>query len=322
MKQLTVQIQIGQYQFNVVDSVSVSSSWNALEDTATITLPRRLLTQGSLSNTTAPDLSSIMKVGDKVKIELGYDYDFQTEFEGYVKSIAPEVPVKIECEDAMWLLKQTNIKKAWRKVSLNELLQEIVPSDLSFETIGEVNLGKFRVDGVSAYEILKKIREVYGLVSYMRGTKLICGFPYQEQPSKIKVHLQENVDDNQTDLAFRRADQVKVKFKAISIQPDGSKIEVELGDSDGQLRTITLPSGLNESEVRKVGEERMKLYKFDGYEGALVTFGQPWARHSDTVEITDDLYSDREGSYRIDTVKIDFGGNGYRRALTLGNKVN
>lgn len=321
MKRTTPQIQIGSYQFNVVDAVTVESSWNFHEDTATITLPRRLLTQGSLSNTDAPDLSSVIKVGDKVKIELGYDFDFQTEFEGYVKSIAPEVPVKIECEDAMWLLKQTNLKNAWRKVSLSELLQFIVPSGITFETVGEVNLGKFRVDGVSAYDILKKIREVYGLASYMRGTKLVVGFPYQEQPQNIKVNMQE-LDDNQTDLAFRRADQVKVKFKAISIQADGSKIEVELGDSDGQLRTITLPVGLSESEIRKVGEERMKLYKFDGYEGSLITFGEPWSRHSDTVTITDDLYPDREGTYRIDTVKVDFGGNGYRRALTLGNKTN
>ncbi len=320
MKRTTPQIQIGSYQFNVVDAVTIESSWNFHEDTATITLPRRLLTQGSLSNTTAPDLSSVIKVGDKVKIELGYDFDFETEFEGYVKSISPNIPVIIECEDAMWLLKQTNFKNAWRKVSLRELLQFIVPSGITFETLGEVNLGKFRVDGVSAYDILKKIREIYGLVSYFRGSKLIVSFPYQEQPQNIKINMQE-IDDNQTDLAFRRADQVKLKFKAISIQADGSKIEVELGDDDGQLRTITLPVGLSESEIRKVGEERMKLYKFDGYEGSLVTFGQPWSKHSDTVTITDDLYPDREGTYRIDTVKVDFGGNGYRRALTLGNKT-
>jgi hypothetical protein len=321
MKQLTVQISIGQRQFSVIESLSVESSWNFLADKATITLPRRLLTQGSLSNPNAPDLNSIIKVGDKVKIELGYDFVFETEFTGYVKSISPEVPVKIECEDAMWLLKQTNLTNSWRKVSLTELLQYIIPSGIEYEAIGEVNLGKFRVDRVSAFDILKKIREVYGLVSYMRDDKLIIGFPYQEESNNVKLHFQKNVDDKKSNLAFRKADQVKLKFKAISIQPDGSKIEVELGDNDGQVRSLHLPVGLDESEIRKIAEEKMKLFTFDGYEGDITSFGQPYARHSDTVTITDDLYSDREGTYSIDTVKVEVGSGGYRRTLTLGNKV-
>lgn len=321
MKQLTVQITIGSYTFYSIDSVTVASSWNFLADTAEITLSRRLLTQGSLSNVDAPDLSSIIKVGDEVQIDLGYDFVFETEFIGYVKSISPNVPVKIECEDAMWLLKQNSFSNAWRNVSLSELLEFIVPSDIEFKTPGEVNLGKFRIDGVSTFDILKKIREVYGLVSYLRDNKLIVGFPYQEQANEVDLHLQKNVDDLKTKIAFRRADQTKLKFKAISIQNDGSKIEVELGDPNGQLRTIHVPIGLKEDEIRTIAEERMQLYSFDGYEGTITTFGQPYVKHSDHVKITDDLYPDREGIYRIDTVKVRVGAQGYRRTLTLGNKV-
>lgn len=321
MKQFTVQITIGQYSFYAIDGINIESSWNFLADTATITLSRRLLTQGSLSNTTAPDLSSIIKEGDPVQIDLGYDFVFETEFTGYVKGISPNVPVKIECEDAMWLLKQNDLSNAWRSVSLKELLEFIVPSGIEFETPGEINLGKFRMDGVSTFDILKEIRKVYGLVSYFRGNKLIVGFPYQEQANEVDLHLQRNVDDSKTKLAFRKEDQVKLKFKAISIQADGSKIEVELGDKNGQLRTMHLPVGLNESEMKTMAEERMKLYRFDGYEGTVTTFGQPYVKHSDNVKIIDDLYPDREGTYRIDTVKVQVGAGGYRRTLTLGNKV-
>lgn len=321
MKQLTLEVIIGQYVFYTVDSITIASSWNFLADTATITLSRRLLTQGSLSNADAPDLSSVIKVGDPVSIQLGYDFVFETEFTGYVKGISPNVPVKIECEDAMWLLKQTNYSNAWRSVSLKKLLEYIIPSDIKFQIPGEVNLGKFRIEEVSAFDILKKIREVYSLVSYFRDNQLVVGFPYQEQANEVKLHLQKNVDDGQTKVSFRRADQIRLKFKATSIQPNGSKIEIELGETDGQLRTIQLPVGLNESEARKIAEERMKLYTFDGYEGTLTTFGQPYVRHSDNIKIIDDLYSDREGIYRIDTVKVRVGAQGYRRTLTLGNKV-
>jgi len=322
MKLLTVQISIGSYEFYSVDTVSINRSWNFLADTAAITLSRRFLAQATLGSASAPDLNSVIKIGDAVKIDLGYDFNFVTEFTGFVKSISPNTPVKIECEDAMWLLKQTNYTKAWRKVSLTELLKYIVPDSIEFETTGEVNLGKFRIDRVSAYDILKKIREVYGLVSYMRGLKLIVGFPYQETANNSIIHFQKNVDDSKSSLSFRRSDQVKLKFKAISIQPDGSKIEVELGDKEGQLRTIHVPTGLNESEVRKIAEERRKLYVFDGYQGSVTTFGQPYVKHSDTVTIIDNLYPDREGKYRVDTVQVSINGQGYRRKLTLGNQTN
>lgn len=321
MKQLTVQITIGQYSFYVVDSINIESSWNFLADTATITLPRRLLTQGSLSNVAAPDLSSVIKVGDPVQIDLGYDFVFETEFTGYVKGISPNIPVKIECEDAMWKLKQNSLSNAWRSVSLKELLDFIVPSGIEVKTPGQVNLGKFRIEGVSTFDILKKIKEVYGLVSYFRGNSLIVGFPFQEQANEMNLHLQRNVDDSKTKIAYRRSDQASLKFKAISIQADGSKIEVELGDPKGQLRTIHVPIGLKESEIKTIAQQRMKLYSFDGYQGTITTFGQPHVRHSDNVKIIDDLYPDREGTYRIDTVKVQVGAGGYRRTLTLGNKV-
>lgn len=322
MKQLTVQIKIGSYTFYSVDSIAIASSWKFLADTATITLSRRLLTQGSLSNVDAPDISSVIKVGDAVSIQLGYDFIFEEEFTGHVKAISPNIPVKIECEDAMWLLKQTNYSNAWREVSLNELLKYIMPSDLKFQTPGEINLGKFRIDGVSTFDILNEVQKVYGLVSYFRDKKLIVGFPYQEQSEEIELHLQKNVDDSRSKLFFRRSDQVKLKIKAISIQPDGSKVEVEIGDQDGQLRTLHVPVGLSESETKKVAEEKRQLYTFDGYEGSLTTFGQPYIRHSDNVNIMDDLYKDREGVYRVDTVEVKVGSGGYRRTLTLGNKVN
>lgn len=322
MKQLTLEVTIGQYTFYSVDSISINSSWNFLTDTATIALSRRLLTQGNLSNVDAPNLSSVIKVGDSVSIRLGYDFVLEQEFTGYVKSISPNIPVVIECEDAMWLLKQTNYSNAWRSVSLTELLKYIVPSEIEFKTPGEVNLGKFRIEEVSAFDILKKVREVYGLVSYFRNNKLIVGFPYQEQSKEVDLHLQKNVDDSKSKLAFRRVDQIKLKIKAISIQSDGSKVEIEIGDKEGQLRTFHVPIGLNESETRKIAEEKMQLFTFDGYEGSLTTFGQPYARHSDNVKITDDLYKDREGTYRVDTVEVKVGGEGYRRTLTFGNKVN
>jgi hypothetical protein len=321
MRKLTVEITIGQRAFYDVGDVSVESSWSFLADTATIVLARRNFPQGSIRNVSGSDISTKIKVGDAVSIRLGYDYEFETEFEGYIKAIKPNVPLKIECEDAMWLLKQTSYKKAWRKVSLQELLEFIIPPTIQFETFGEVNLGKMRIDGASAYEVLKKVDETYKLVSYFKKGTLYVGFPYQQEAKRVTIRKRDHVDVTKSTLSYRTADQVKLKIKAISLQPNGSKVEVELGDPEGQLRTMHLPIGLNETEAKKIAEEQKKLFKFDGYDGSLTTYGQPFVEHSDIVEIIDYKYPDQQGAYRVDSVKIRFGAEGYRRELALGSKV-
>lgn len=320
MKQITIHITIGKTNFYFVDTITINGSWNYLADTAVITLPRKLFKSGDLAK--SGNQNPLIKTGDPVTIRLGYDFDMYTEFTGYVKSISPNTPVKIECEDEMWLLKQTSYTQAWRSASLKDILDVIIPSSIDVQTTGEVNLGKFRINQVSAFDVLKKIKEVYGLVSYMRGKTLFIGYPYQEKGNKVKLDFQENIDDEQTNLTFRTSDQVKLKFKAISIQSDGSKREVELGDPSGQLRTLHLPVGLNEQEIQAVAEQKMKLYNFDGYQGTVTTFGQPIVRHTDKVEFINNIYPDKEGTYFIDNVQVKLNGQGYRRTLTIGNQTN
>lgn len=321
MKELTIEITIGEHKFYNAADIQIERSWSFLSDTATVVLSRLLFPKGSVKNASGEVTNNKIKVGDPISIRLGYDYVFQTEFEGYIKVIKPNSPVTLECEDAMWLLKQTNYTQSWRKVSLSQLLDFIIPKSMTYETFGEVNLGKMRLDKVSAYDVLKKIDETYKLVSYFKENKLYVGFPYQQEAKRTRVEMQRHVDDEKTTLSYRTADQVKLKFKAISIQKDGSKIEVELGDEDGQLRTMHLPIGLSKAEIKRVAEEQKKLFTFDGYDGSIVTFGQPVIHHSDVVEIVNWDYPDRTGAYRVDTVQVSCGAEGYRRTLTLGNKV-
>lgn len=321
MKRLTVEIRIKDQYFYDTGGVEIERSWKFLADTARVILSRKLLPQGSIKNASGEVLPNKIKIGDPITIRLGYDYNFETEFEGYIESIKPNTPVVLECEDAMWLLKQTSYTKSWRKVTLEELLDFIIPSTTQYQTFGAVNLGKIRLNGVSAYEVLKMLSDTYKLVSYFKNDILYVGFPYQESNKRTTIDMQSHVDEGKSNLSYRTKDQIKLQFKAISIQPNGSKIEVNLGDPSGQLRTLHLPIGLNEAEIRKVAEEKMKTFSFDGYDGSITTFGQPVVHHSEIVEITNYDYPDHEGANRVDTTKVNFGSGGYRRTLTLGNKV-
>lgn len=319
MKELTLDIAIGAYQFFEATAIRIDSSWKFQADTAKITLARILFHQGMLQS--GPETVAQIKVGDPVLIRAGYDYVFQTEFEGYVKSIQPNSPTVIECEDEMWQLKQTNFNRSWRQVELSELLAYIVPEGIPFKATGRIPLGKMRISEVSAFQVLESLQKIYGLVSYFKNGVLYVGFPYQESSQLIQAHMQHNIDFVATQLSYRTSDQVKLKIKAISIQPNGTKVEVEVGDQDGQLRTLHLPIGLNETEAKRVAEEKRSLFTFDGYDGQVTTYGQPFAQHSDRVEITDQFYPNRGGIYRIDAVTVTIGSGGYRRALTLGPKT-
>lgn len=321
MKQITVHITIGSHDFYVVDEVTIEKSWKFSSDSCTITMPRGLLSQGSLGAVEAPKLDKVLKVGDKVVVRLGYDFEFQTEFEGFVSEISPDIPAKITCMDGMWLLKQTKVSGSWRTIGLTQLLSNIIPSTVQYVVNSEVSLGKFRLDQVAAFEVLKKLKEVYGLVSYFKENILYVGFAYEQTSQRVDFHFQKNLSENQG-LTFEREDNVKISLKAISIQADGSKVEQIVGDQDGGQRTLHLPIGLTAAEVKKLAEEQIKLFRFDGYRGKLSAFGQPYIEHGDIAVLTDDLYPDRAGSYFVDSVNVKFGAGGYRRVLELGNIVS
>lgn len=321
MVQLSVVITFGDWKVYKVTSISIEKSWKFLASTAKITLPRRAFPDGDIKNWQNADGTPILKVGTPVKIELGYDFEMQTEFVGFVSKINTETPVVIECEDAMWQLKQTSVKKSYPKVSLSQLLQEIIPSGISYKTSGEVQLGRFYIDSASVFQVLDRLSD-YGLFSYFRGSQLYVGFAYENTEfRRVKLNLRQQIASIQS-LTYRNKDDIKVQVRAISMQPNGTKIEKTIGDEGGELHTLHLPIGLNESDLEKQANEKMKLFRFDGYEGEIVTFGKPFIEHGDITELTDDQYPEREGAYRIDTEKVDFGMAGYRRTLSIGKTTN
>ena len=99
-------IKIGDYTFRAVHNVKITKSVDELADTCTIELPTHFkVAKGGESLYT----EKAIKVGDKVSVTLAYEGVYSgVEFEGYVKKVKPSIPVSIECEDAMYLLRRKN----------------------------------------------------------------------------------------------------------------------------------------------------------------------------------------------------------------------
>ncbi len=328
--------------FDFVHEVKVESAWQKFTDTATITLPRklRLLRQGQ-----AMQLPDLVQVGDAVTIKYGYDGARRTEFAGYVAALKPGTPWVVECEDAMWALKRRALKSvSWRAATLRQVLAYVRDQNgLAFEIeeLGALTVGKYAINQATGAQVLDDLKKRFGLCCFFRGGRLVAGNPYNHQTAAThRYAFAHNVVAS--DLAYTRAQDVALHFRASSTQPDGKKLvwdetgttkpaakqgtppaatAFSAGLGKGELRELQAPPGLALPQLEAWARAEMGRLRFDGYRGGLTTFGNPAAEHGDVAEISDPDYPERAGRYYIDSVTKTFGVNGSRRQLKLGPKA-
>lgn len=313
MVEMNSHITIGAYVFKSgkLNGVKIKSSRKVIGDTASIFLPNYY--HG------ADRLDTLINEGDAVVIQLGYDGNYKTEFEGYVKEIKPNTPLEIVCDDEIWNLKQEQVSMSWKETTLHDVLRYLVPN-VEIECIN-INLSPFRLDKVSKAEALAKIKKMYGLDIYFRGKKLYVGFAYQESGlSEVKYHFQKNAIHG--DLTFKTKKSVKIKVKAVSILKSNERLEVEVGDDDGELRTLHFYNITKIEELKALAEEKLELLKYDGYRGKMKAKGVPFVTHSTKAQLDDDKYPMRFGKYFIDEIDTTYNKSGFNRTIQLGRKAS
>jgi hypothetical protein len=262
--------------------------------------------------------SKLIKKGDEVSISLGYDGLLKKEFQGYVSEVQAGSPTTIICQDAMWLLKRKPVSKTFRIVKLKELLDAIT-SDIQV-VAAEIGLGQFRIKDATPVQVLEEIKKTYGLVSFFKGDTLYSGLPYPVIGQTHNFEFGRNIIDQGTELSFVSKEDTRIRVKAISIKPDNTKIEVEVGDPEGELRTLNFYN-LSQSDLKKMAEQEAEKLRYDGFRGSFMAFGQPSVQHGDIVRIADNKYN-RSGQYIVKsvtkTVTID---GGYRQKIEIDRSV-
>lgn len=310
MKEMVSEIEIGEYIFkNRINSVKVVSSRKTLTDTATVKVPgaKRMLERA-------------LKAGDKVVIKLGYDGDLREEFRGFVSSIAPSTPFTIECMDNMWLLMQEPVKaKSWKSVTLKQVFQYL-NLNATIE-VPEITLSPFRIEKEvkSKAKVLEALKKEYGLDVYFRGEKLFVGLAYSEEMGSVRYRFSKPSNAKMDKLVFRSMDEVKVQLEAISIGKDNKKTKVTVGDEKGEKHTLHFYNK-TEKELRSLATAKLDLFKYDGYKGTFKAKGQPSVVHGMEVNLEDDNYPERAGSYFVDGVTTTSDTGGFNRNVELGKK--
>lgn len=317
MLKLSARIEITgekKWVFEKIAACEIVRDSDALTTTCKLTLPRKVKWKGEASNP--------IKRGDKISVWLGYDDNLQLAFSGYVLRKGFKAPIEIFCEDEMFMLKQTPcVKKSYKNVDIQTLLKEQnLPYDI--KVLGEQNIGQYRANFETVAELLAHLKE-NNIRTFFRiednKPVLYCGVLF-DHGNEMRQAFATGVNIiSDSSLDEQKAEDVKIKLKVVSLQPDNKKkIKVEVGDADGEKRTLHC-YGKTEAEAKAWGEQELERLKRDGLTGSFQTFGNVLLDVLDVIGIKID--GKRKGKYQVAKNTITFGSGGFRQDITLGARA-
>lgn len=315
MYRLTAKIEITgskSWKFDKVTEVDITLDTEQLTDTCKITLPKRIKWDG--------EAEIPVKRGDSIKVWLGYGDDLELAFVGYVRNVGFKTPIVLTCEDEMFKLKQmAATKKAYKNVNLETLLKDQGLTDI--KVFGEQNLGQMRVTDDTVAALLGRLQE-NGIKSFYRYEDgkpvLYCGVIFERDTKPTQVFATGLNIISDSSLEQQYADNIRLTVKAVSLMPNNKKIKVEVGDKDGEHRTLHTYNK-SENELKAWAEQEIKRLKVDGLTGSFNTFGYKLVDKLDAIGIKID--GKKMGIYQVKKNTIKYGSGGYRQEITLGHRV-
>jgi hypothetical protein len=212
--------------FTALSNCTIVEDTGNLTDTCVIELPKKISWQGNSIGTRPP-----IKRGDKIIVKLGYtppgtppsDSDLKTRFVGFVRRVDAKAPVKIECEDGMFLLKvepakQTGLGPTSLKGLISFLLEG---TGIKYQLIDkDIDLGPYRITRPTIAQELNELKRERGLKAYFRHidneSVLYVGYDYSHdwKNKESFIHSKNIIAE---ELEFRRAEDIRLKVKATSV---------------------------------------------------------------------------------------------------------
>lgn len=301
----------------VIDKVSeieIVRDTDSLTDTCRITLPKKMKWVGE-------DIIPISK-GDKVEVSVGYDDNLQMAFTGYVRDVGFKTPVVITAEDEMFRLKTMDTRKlSYPNVTLSKLLGDQLPG-FDIKVFGSQSLGCYRVTADTVASLLGELKN-QGIKSFFRYSDgkavLYAGVLFDRELSEESQVFSDDINIiDYSSLEWKRADTMRIKVKAVSIMPDNSKIKTEVGDKDGEVRTMHTYNK-NEQELKEWAEGEVKRLKKDGLSGSFTTFGFRLVDKLDIIGIR--LSGQKRGRYTVKKNTINYSPSGLRQKIEIDYRV-
>jgi hypothetical protein len=216
---------------------------------------------------------------------------------------------------------QAAVKKAYKSVTLEQILKD-QNLGIKYKVFGEQNIGQYRVTADTVSGLLGHLKDHGGVRSFIRIENdepvLYVGVLFEHDKTHKQVFATDVnlIDDSQ--LKVQNAADVKIKIKAVSLMPNNKKVRVEVGDPDGETRTLHTYNK-QEKELKAWAEQELKRLKRDGLTGSFTTFGAEQVDKLDNVGIKID--GERKGIYQTQKNVIKYSTGGFRQEITIGSRV-
>ena len=101
-------------EFTFCTEVSIDSSYDNLTDKASLIIPKKIRYVKEDGKTTVDSITRganpLFKIGDKAKIEVGYNSAIAQVFTGYISGIRQKFPLRFDLEDEVYKLKQNSLQ--------------------------------------------------------------------------------------------------------------------------------------------------------------------------------------------------------------------
>lgn len=318
MKKLTWDIKIGRCRLAALKGVTVQASVLNLSDTAVIELPARRFGRQT-------EVRDNIAVGDEVTISLGYDGDNALEFSGFVKRIGREKEsLKVECEDALYLLRKSVVDKEYKDVTLKALLSDVLSQvdgglTVDVETAYDMKYDKFVTFHATALDVLKKVHDDTKADIWFEGRTLHIKPVYGKPEGDEAVTFDPLVNMQANDLKWVDSRDKNVEVEVRFRKPDG-KIEKQTYGMSGGEKKIKYVEISDTKALKEAAENEYNMWNYSGYEGDFTAWLVPRVKAGGTVRLRDSERKE-DARYYVTGVEIEFGQNGAKRKVKLGMKL-
>lgn len=305
------------FKLGILAECEIECSVDNLADTATIILPDAVMNQ-------VLNIENKIGRGTQVMIQLGYDNELKTEFEGYIQDITTnDSTLKILCEDALFLFRvsvpDVELKPSSLKKIAQYLIDKIDPS-FTLSCDFDISYEKFVIHQATGYDVLKKLQEETKANIYFDTINKVLHIhaPYLEIGGVVKYSMQRNIE--KSSLEYKRAIDKKVEVTVESTDSKGKVKSITAGTTGGDK--ITLKVGpMSEADMQKVAVAALKKNSFDGYSGSFDGWLIPFVKPTYSAIIEDKDYPYKDGRYYVIGVKTNFSESGGKRTITPGIKL-
>lgn len=320
---MTHEIKIDGKIIPLITAVSVKMDVTQLANTATIELPatafKRRLAQ----------VADIRR-GQRVEIRLGYDDRNELEFSGYVnRRTDKDGGMIVECEDAMFLFRQTTMRnQEFVNPTMKSLLGKVAQAvgGIKVDTKLDYSYEKFVFQNASAFDVLKKIQEETKAHIYLTTDNVLHVEPqYIEKSSKVvKYSFQSNICRDGLNLTWKDTTE-----NPLIVEVEGT------GKMNGKVTKVTVTSGkaggdrikekirgiVDKKTLQSIADDMLASRNHTGFEGSFGAWLRPFVTAGDFVELIDDEDGTRNGKYYVKSVETTFDSGGGKRKINLGHRV-